>query len=190
MIGDAVAKAADDAVERVTGTFEAAGLRVAFFLAAALSIVGAITTCAVAAYLWLLPMLGPAASALCVAGGFVLLAGVLYALARWYAQPPTQPEIEPVEVVEDEVEETVRTLGPVQFVIVAAGVGALLALSFGSRDKDSSSSSPSLFGLIGPLASLYSTIVAQNQSGAQTSPPAAATAPDPPIANTNMAAAE
>ncbi len=166
MIGDAIAKMSDNFADRVTDRVASVGLKVSLLVAAGLSVSGAIAAAAVALFWWLQPQFGTVSSLLITAAGFLVLAVIAYLSASIVGRPKPTEHIEPMQVLEDEGREAVDTMGGLQFVLAAAGVGALIGLRLSGR-PGATSAGASIASLISPAISLY-TALASKQATTQT----------------------
>jgi hypothetical protein len=158
MIGDAVSHAADEVADRVAGRLEAAGITIALIAAALLSTAVAVVAASLAAGWALAPVYGAPAAGLIVAGGHLLLGLILFAIARTnVGAKPVSDAIEPMNVVEEEAEATMDSLGLPQFLLVAAGIGAALGMRATSSDEPNNQS-PGLMSLLSTALTLLTTI--------------------------------
>ncbi|MEO0852006.1 MAG: hypothetical protein AAFY15_00690 [Cyanobacteria bacterium J06648_11] len=153
MIGDAVANAAENAADRISLRVETAVLKAGMQLAAVLAIGGAIVFASVALAIWLNTFTSWIVSLLITSALYLLLAAVLVGLARFryvkYAPDPVSPS----EVAEDETRAVMRETGLLEFLLGAAGIGAVLGLMMSSDDDNRSS--PGLLSLLMTAASTY-----------------------------------
>lgn len=157
MIGDAVSRMFDDVADKATDRVVAVGVRLALLIAAGLAVLGGLVAAAMAFFWWLEPKFGPVLGALATAAAFWLLAVCVYVAARVAGKPKPAAPIKPVQVLEEEGRETVDTLGGVQFLLVAAGVGALAGLKV-SGSRGEASSGPSIASIISSAMSTYAAI--------------------------------
>lgn len=157
MIGDAVGRLSSDVAENVSDRIAAVGLKLALFCAAGVAVCGAIAAAIMAFFWWLQPEFGPVASALMAAAALLALASVAYVAAKVAGKPPAAPEIKPLEVLEEETRETVDTMGTLQFVLAAAGIGALIGMRLTGK-RSGVAAGPSLTSMIAPAMSLYAAL--------------------------------
>ena len=173
MIGDAVANAAHTVADRLADRITAARIKIAAGIGIGLAVLGATISAAIGGFWWLQPQFGTVASALMVSGGFVVLALLLYIVGELASPSPSEPvlDVEPAEIAEQEGREAVDAIGPAQFVLAAAGIGALLGSRLSSSGSDARAG-PSLLGLATSLLSVYSAVTAGQEAHKSQSSPA------------------
>ncbi|MBU2531619.1 MAG: hypothetical protein KKB37_02675 [Alphaproteobacteria bacterium] len=161
MIGDAVDRAVDRVSERVVNILQSYALKIVFAVVAVFLLVGLIA-CGLVALFWLLqPMYGPMTALAIIAAGLALLTFLFAVAAITTGRKVTLAgTVQPVQVVEEEADEVVDTVGPYKFVAGALAAGALLGggLAGGRRDGSAPAKS-SLTSTAGSILSLAPTIL-------------------------------
>lgn len=163
MIGEAVDRAADRVTERVQEVVRNYALKIAFFVIACALLIGVIVVGCIAVFWALEPEFGRMAS-LAIIAGTLFVASIAFAIAARSMSEEVSivDTVKPAQVVEEETDEIVDTMGPYKFVAAALAAGVMLggglAGSRRSSEPSTATSGGSLLSMLPTLMSAMSTL--------------------------------